>query len=265
MKGSKELLAHLQSCASNRFDEKLKTIESPHAFVAALGRYFFLNTRIVAGLLNLTDEILGRGELFRDPREQIEELADASYEVANGIFIAVTDELTARRKRRHSHRRLALATLKAIADGLGLGDREHLHELLRHDHETMDVGIAIEEQFGVGKTLDDEGLFRAIGFHVAQEYFGGAEALALERFIAEKWPTLAENLKKTSVKIARVTIKAGDYLDIHTVVEEEHFLAALHTFDRAARCYTGCLGQEQITTDAKEGVTAFLRLQEKFI
>jgi hypothetical protein len=198
---------------------------------------------------SLAGEMAVRQELFRDPGEP-EATADNSVEIAAGVFFGAIDEFGDRESsltspKRQTHRSLAQATLKGLASFYG-------RELATLRQQTTDHGPTRQAMarvllgYGVNTVMDDEKIFRALGFHLATEIIADEEFCTLDRLFRQQRPDIAAFLGELQVAVGPTTLPAYFWISRHTVADAEHFAAALESANLALDYYAGAAPREQV-------------------
>jgi hypothetical protein len=250
---------------NRRFQETLDKIESPSDLLCSLGRYIHFNSVFGSGVASLAGEIGSRQDLFREPNEDVEIIADRSVEVAANIFFAAIDEFGDRgRIHRSTHRTLAQSTLKATGRfyGLALSD---LNEIACPYEPTL-VGISkIREGYGINQIVDEQKIFRAIGFHIGSEVLADEEFNILDKYLRARHPELVEYLEQAKVEINGTENGAYRWIQIHTSVEADHFSAAVIGANLALHYYTGPKSQACVKVWVIDGIKDFTEVQTEFM
>ena len=88
-----ELKEIVATGSGNRlFAQNLNSLASSNDLLRALSCYICFNSVFGSGVANLAGETAARQDLFRDPEEVVEIIADRSIEVAADIFFAAIEE-----------------------------------------------------------------------------------------------------------------------------------------------------------------------------
>jgi hypothetical protein len=243
----------------------LRKLSNNEALVRALGRYIYFNASFGGCVANLAGEIAVRQELFRDPEEPVELLADRSVDVASDIFFAAIDEFDDRATSyRDTHRSLAQATLKAAGQFYGM-DAVALNRVARPNEATLVAIRGIRAGYGVSQVVDEPKLFRAIGFHLGSEILADEEFRVLDGFLHERYGDLVAHLERTEATIGGRSHQAYFWIRIHTSVEADHFAAAVRGANSALHFYAGKESRDQPKRWMLEGFGEFAGLQAVFM
>jgi hypothetical protein len=247
------------------FQEMLDKTESPKDLLCSLGRYIHFNSVFGSGVANLAGEIGSRQDLFREPNEDVAIIADRSVEVAANFFFAAIDEFGDRGKiHRSTHRTLAQSTLKATGNFFGLTLTE-LNDIACPYESTL-IGIRkIREGYGINQIVNEEKIFRAIGFHIGSEVLADEEFNILNGFLRARRPELVRYLEQTKVEINGTENGAYRWIQIHTSVEADHFSAAVAGANMALHYYTGPESQACIKGWIIDGIKDFTTVQTEFM
>jgi len=247
------------------FANALEQLAATEELVSVLGRYIHFNSVFGSGVANLAGEIGSRQDLFRDPEEEVDSIADRSVEVAANIFCAAIDEFgDPNQVSRSNHRSLAQATLKAVGNFFGLSPAE-LDRIARPCEATIDAMADVRNGYCINRTLHEQKIFQAIGFHVGSEVLADEEFNILDRFLRSRFPDLVKYLIATRVTISGCDNIAYRWIQIHTTIELDHFKAAVRGANLALRYY----GESESTIFAKgwllNGFRQFTETQTKFM
>ncbi len=245
--------------------QSLEQISTIDGLLRALARYIHFNSVFGGGVANLAGEVAVRQDLFRDPREVVQIIADRSVEVASDIFFAAIDEFDERAtSHRDTHRSLAQATLKASGEFLGY-DPVALDNVARLNESTLSAVRKVRDGYGIGQSLDEPKLFRAMGFHMGSEILADEEFRELDWFLRARYPELVAYLEKTEVEFDGVRLAAYFWIRIHTTVEAIHFEFAAKGVNRALHYYAGAANQAQLKGYVLEGFSQFASVQTEFV
>jgi hypothetical protein len=264
--GRDDLASVLASHHGNEALEKaFRTAESPGQLLSVLGRYVQFNSAFGPGLANLAGEIAARQGLFRDRDEEVRILADRASDVASDFFYAAVDEFDDRATTwRDTHRTLAQATVKGMGRYFGY-EPAQLNEVIRINRTTEEALPRVYEGYGVGAHLEEDRLFRGMGFHVGSEILADQEFTIIDRVLRETRPEMVKALQATKVEILGRKHDAYYWIHIHTGVEAEHFDAALQGVNNALRFYAGERPPDEVKAFMLEGFGAFATLQGDFM
>ena len=203
-----------------------------------MGRFFQYASAFGVGQTALAGQVAARNDLFRCPGE-VGVFADSSVTVAEGIFSGAIDEFGDREiAGGHSHRVLALATLKGMARFFQY-DLEHLSHRIRAHGPTRDAAQKVSRCYGVNVVMDEAGLFRGIGFHLGTEVLGEDENRVLDDFFCARCPDLMAFLDRNAVEINGVPVPANVWFKRHIVAEADHFAAGMRAAHLALAYYSG--------------------------
>src|SRR5207244_588230 len=104
---------------------------------------------------------------------------------------------------------------------------------------TEDAMDVVWEGYGVGASLEEARLFRAMGFHTGSEILADQEFVVLDQTLRARRPDMVAALEKMKIPILGERHNAYYWVRIHTGVEAEHFDAALKGVNNALRFYAG--------------------------
>ena len=230
-----------------------------------LGRYIHFNSVFGGGVANLAGEIAVRQNLFRDPEETVEILADRSADVAADIFFAAVDEFDDRSTpQRDTHRTLAQATLKATGHFWGY-DAAALNAIIRLNAATLTAIDRVRDGYGVDQVVDARKLFSAMGFHAGSEMLADEEFQLLDTYLHTYHPDLVAYLEQTKVEINGIRHAAYWWVHIHTSVEADHFEFAAKGANRALQYYAGRESPAQVKAWILAGFQEFSAVQTAFM
>jgi hypothetical protein len=236
----------------------------PH-LLSVIARYIQFNSAFGPGLANLAGEIAARQGLFQDPEEVVRILADRAAEVAADFFYAAVDEFDDRATPwRDTHRTLAQATLKGMGSFFGYTPAQ-LNEVLHVNPATEDAVDLVWEGYGVGASLEEARLFRAMGFHTGSEILADQEFVVLDQTLRARRPDMVAALENMKIPILGERHNAYYWIRIHTGVEAEHFDAALKGVNNALRFYAGREPVAMVKGWILEGFRTFADVQGEFM
>jgi hypothetical protein len=243
----------------------LDAADTPERLLQVLGRYVQFNSAFGPGVANLAGEIGARQGLFQDPDEPVRVVADRAAHVASDFFYAAVDEFDDRLTPwRDTHRTLAQATIKGMGQHLGY-DAGRLNRLLEVDEPAREATRQVLAGYGVGTALDEQALFRAMGFHTGSEILADREFTLIDAHLRARQPDLVRALEPMTVEILGERHNAYYWIRIHTGVEVEHFDAALKGGNNALRFYAGPTPRETLKAWLLEGFADFARVQSGFM
>jgi hypothetical protein len=254
------LVSHSGSAA---FEQALGRIATSEDLLTTLSCYIYFNSVFGSGVANLSGEIGARQSLFRDPDEPLTLVADRSVEVAAQFFFAAIDEFGGP-SHRSTHRTLAQATLKGCGSFLQF-DLAALNQLAEPNAATLTAIEKVQDGYAINQLVDEQKLFRAIGFHMGSEVLADAEFNLLDGFLRAKYSDLVEHLKRSRVTINGVELSGYHWIQIHTTVEADHFDAAMVGANLALRFYCGGESPAQIKQWMLDGFRLFATAQSDFM
>jgi len=238
---------------------------APPHLLSVIARYIQFNSAFGPGLANLAGEIAARQGLFQDPEEVVRILADRAAEVAADFFYAAVDEFDDRATPwRDTHRTLAQATLKGMGSFFGYTPAQ-LNDVLHVNPATEDAMDLVWEGYGVGASLEEARLFRAMGFHTGSEILADQEFVVLDQTLRARRPDMVAALEKMKIPILGERHNAYYWVRIHTGVEAEHFDAALKGVNNALRFYAGREPAPTVKGWILEGFRTFADVQGEFM
>jgi hypothetical protein len=256
----------LSSHSGNRiFEKTLEKAVNSDDLLRLLAGYIHFNSSFGSGVANLAGEIGACRDLFRDPDEAIQMLADRSVDVAAKVFYAAIDEFgDAGSAHRSTHRCLAQATFKASAEFFGY-DPGQINQLVRINEATAEALRKVCDGYGINQALDERQVFQGIGFHLASETLADEEFCILDTVLRSNHPELVEYLENAHAMIGGTPVEAYRWVRIHMTVEAEHRDAALASADLAVRYYAGAQTQDCVRRWIVEGIQRFAAIQAEFM
>jgi hypothetical protein len=238
---------------------------APAHLLSVLGRYVQFNSAFGPGLANLAGEIAARQGLFRDADEPVRILADRASEVAADFFYAAVDEFDDRATAwRDTHRTLAQATVKGMGRFFGY-EPAQLNEVIRINRATDVAMPRVFEGYGLGARLEEDRLFRGMGFHVGSEILADQEFVIIDRVFRTQKPEMVAALEAMKVEVLNEKHNAYYWIRIHTGVEAEHFDAALKGVNNALRFYSGEVEPARVKSWILDGFRQFADVQSDFM
>ena len=200
------------------------------ALLRFIGRYISWNGWFGGGVSELAAKIARGRDLFVDPQEPIAACADRSNHVGSYIFDAARDEFDdSATPYRDTHRTLAQATIRGVAEYYGLVERAD--ELLAEPAWLTALNRRVGEGYGLGTPDTPEAVFGAMGYHMGSEILADEEFTILDKTLRERKPKLVDHLLQHRVRVADAEHAAYYWIGIHSGlgggVEMEHFEWAL--------------------------------------
>lgn len=218
-----------------------------------MGRFFQYSAAFAPCQTCLAGYIAVRKDLFNTYNE-VGVFADRSVEIGAGMFFGAIDEFGDREvPGAHTHRALALATLKGMAQFYNY-DMSELSKSVYEHKPTNDAIYKVHRSGGINIFVDEAHLFRAIGFHLGTEVLGEDENRVLEEFFRTKRPEVTKYLQETKVEIDGTVIPAYYWFSRHIIAEAEHFDAGIQSANQALHYYTGLEDKQQVKRWMLEGV-----------
>jgi hypothetical protein len=247
------------------FRKTVEGIRDGDEMLRVLGRYILVNAPFAGGVANLAGEIAVRRDLFRDPEEPIDALADRSTRVAADVFYACVDEFQDRTvARRDTHRSLAQATLK----GMGQFYRRSPEEITRLTAPTAGILADMDrvmDGYGLNQPVTEEKLFRAMGFHAGSEILADEEFRLLDEALRAHHADLVTYLESTETAVGETRHPAYFWVKIHTSVEADHFDFAMRGANDALKYYAGSRSREEVKATVLAGFREFASVQQSFM
>lgn len=242
----------MQEHAGNRvFAAILEDTASGIDLLWFLGQYTHFNSVFGAGVATLAGEIARRQEMFRDPAEKIEIMAEQSIEVASAVFYAAIDEFA----RNRTHRSMAKKCIKEIGKYFGYAPEE-TNGFMPVTSLTITFMQKVTAGYCPSLLSDESQLHQALGFHIASEIIADEEFNLLDHYLRTARKDLVEHLKNN---------KAYAWVQVHTTVEADHFEAAVQGANLALEYYVGRLKPSEVKELILQGFTEFANLQTDFM
>lgn len=240
----------------DNFGCRLGRVTGGAELLEVLSRYVAFNSVFASGVTDLASHIRLRDDIFRNPGK---EPTSAPAKIAGAIFFAAIAEFG---DRRHvDHRTLALITLDAAARYLALETPSMSSTRNATAAATRDVLAG----YGVDQQMDDQQVFFSIGFHIGSETLADEEFNTLDGFLQAKWPGLVDCLQNTKVKVGDITVRAYDWIHVHTTVEADHSSAAAAGANYALRYYAGSENESRLQNWLADGARRFASVQGQFM
>lgn len=258
----KEIEKTLKTYSGNRIFSEALSNSSSKSIAPLLVRYISFNRLFGAGVSSLSSQLAVREDIFRDDRETAVS-KDRSMDVASQVFAAGIDEFgDTSFENRPTHRILAQATMKAVLGYYGYSKRQT--EKLEGSLDTKRIDKSVLQGYGAGSDTE-EGLFRAMGFHIGSEFLADREFNILDTYLQTKYQDLVKYLENAKVKVSGRKIPAYHWIKIHTSVEEDHFEHALKAVNMALRYYEGNRSKTDVRKQIMAGISSFGSMQEGFM
>lgn len=238
---------------------------SSRGLFRVMGRYIYFNSVFGGGVANLAGEIAVRQKMFSDSSEKIVAIQDRSVAIAADIFAAAVDEFgDSTMKNRFTHRALAQATLRGMAQYFGFSPKES-DLIVKSNQATEEAVLQVKKGYLLNMEFTDKGILKAIGFHMSSEILADIEFNLVDNFLRSRHLELVMYLRKTRVAIGDFGLPAYAWVQIHTAVEADHFDFAIKSANSALRYYCGTLGKETAKSLMIEGFREFANVQSSFM
>ena len=228
----REDLTREASEARSRFPALLDHARTPESLISLFAQYLHFNSPFGAGVSGLAGEVAAREDLFCDRAEPMSLMADKSGDVASEIFYAALGEFAERRNSSPSHRRLAALMLREIGNVFRI-PAARMAELTAASRGVLASAAKVRDGYGLNQEMTEEKIFQAIGFHIGSEILADQEFAALDRFLRDRFGELVARLEAATLFDDGGRLNAYSYVRIHTVVEADHFDAALSSANNA--------------------------------
>jgi hypothetical protein len=157
-----------------------------------------------------------------------------------------------------------MATVKGMGSFFGY-EPQALNDVIKINRTTEGAIPRVFEGYGIGAKLDEERLFRGMGFHVGSEILADQEFVIIDRALRARHPDMVASLEAMKVPVSGEKHNAYYWIRIHTGVEAEHFDAALKGVNNALRFYAGERAPSQVKSWILEGMRQFAGVQSDFM
>lgn len=257
-KDVQEVLGHYQG---NTYFQKALQKGTPENIADTIVKYVYFNRLFGAGVAHLASQLALQTSLFKDPREGSNLWNDRSMDVASGIFAAAIDEFGDRGLSSHpTHRKLAQAIIKGIAEYSG-------YEVEKVDLKYIErmIDPKVRTGYGVAASLEENVLFRSIGFHIGSELLADQEFRTLDTALRTRYPKLVKTLEDATVKISGEDVPAYRWIGIHMSVEIDHFAHAVRAANVALQYYGGSQPKSKVRKQILQGIEEFAQFQHDFM
>jgi hypothetical protein len=142
---------------------------------------------------------------------------------------------------------------------------QQLNDVIAINKATETAMERVWEGYGIGAKLEEERLFRGMGFHTGSEILADVEFVIIDRIFQQTRPEMVAALTAMRVSILGETHNAYYWIKIHTGVEAEHFDAALKGVNNALRFYVGDADPAQVKGWILGGFAHFASVQGEFM
>ena len=140
-----------------------------------------------------------------------------------------------------------------------------LNDVIRINRATEDAMPRVFEGYGLGAKLEEERLFRGMGFHVGSEILADQEFTIIDAVLKARRPEMVLALEAMRVEVLSEKHNAYYWIRIHTGVEAEHFDAALKGVNNALRFYSGDVEPARVKAWILDGFRQFADVQSDFM
>ena len=239
-----------------RLQQRLDSIKDISSLLRFLHRFALFNDALAArvpflvGLIHLTPNV------FIDPEAHGEFCQQANGRIAAFVAKAANDEYCVQGNWDLVHQYLSQQFFRGVLDYYRIDGRE-----LDRLHPVPDRVAALlresREKFFVEKGAAS--IFRALGFHVALEFFAHEEFNLVDAFLRSRHPALVAKLE-----LDRGEGCAYRWLTIHTIVEIEHYRAGIEALGHAIAFYHDRDRAGTMRAFIEQGFEAFIDLQHRY-
>jgi len=240
----------------------LSRITTDYDLVKFVHRYSVFNGDFAGGVANLAGAYHVRRDLFRDSNIDVPDCADRASEIASHIYFAAEDEYFDRANPhvRITHRQFGQILLAYTLRYYGISSQEFAatHALNPHTQATL---AKVVEGYCVNRRNDEVDILRGLGFHLGSELLADEEFNIIDRFLRSRYPELVEYLEESETVFGK---NAYLWVQLHTVVETEHFDFAITAAEKTIEYYSGELSKEEVRQHIIDGFIGFADLQQAF-
>lgn len=240
----------------------MNQIRSTDHLVSFLHRYSVFNGDFAGGVAGLAGAFHIRRDLFRDPNSKMSDCSDRAADIASHIYFAAEDEYSDRNNPniRITHRRLGQLLLEHTLRYFRISADEFRNNF-PINLETKDVLRRVVSGYCLERKNNEAGLFRGLGFHLGSELLADREFNIIDEHLAHNFSELVQYLKNTSVAD---DTNAYTWIELHTHVEEEHFLHAARAAEMSMEYYAGERNSDEVKALILEGFSEFSHIQKQF-
>lgn len=247
------------------------------AWVRFVAYYTTFNGCFGSAVAQLAGTIGSARNVFIDPEETLDAVADRSVLVGSYFFDAARDEFDdTKNPARDTHRCLAQAFLKGlIACARGENDAfrneyasdKSLRSYLKAPGWLDELCARVRDGYGAKAALKPGPLFHAMGYHLGSEVLADQEFSLIDAHLRKEYPKLVAKLAATKIKIGVAEHDAYHWLKSHSghgdAVEFDHFQWAVEGVDRAF-LYTPSHLHEKMKAAVLEGFSQFAADHQTF-
>jgi len=252
-----EILGRYQG--NEYFKRALEESTSSQDVAETVIKYVYFNRLFGAGVAHLASQLAFQTSLFEDSSEN-DLWNDRSMEVGSCVFAAAIDEFGDRGVSSNpTHRKLAQAVIKSLVMYTGYDLNS-----LDLSHISAKINPRVRGGYGVAG-LDEDQLFRSIGFHIGSELLADQEFRILDHALCQRYPGLVDKLKDTVVTVSGERVPAYRWIEIHTTVEIDHFVHAVRAANMALQYYSGSQNRSDVKQQIIQGVEGFAVFQQEFM
>jgi hypothetical protein len=255
----------------NRFTEEAcrTAVQHPKAFYLFMQRYIHFNSQAGSLVARLASSVGLSRNLFLDADAAVFHESDRGMEIAARIIAATVDEHSDVHGKELSHRSLAQATLRSVAEYAQLSAAEcnQLGEI----PAWLETMMLAQTQAYQGELGNLQALITSMGVHAASEVLADREYVAIDKIVRHENKNAGYDAYlrdgNGKIEVAGRTIGAWYWVAVHgshtqSGVEKEHFDEALTAINLAARYLPD--QQAAIERWVMDGFSAFADMQQSF-
>lgn len=220
------------------FEKFLDTTKDDESCIKFLYSYVKFNRVFGGCVLSLARDIhVGDFPFVRD--HSVPGCRDVNTNVASRVLYAAEDEFSNRETgERQTHRTAAQHFLASAMDYF-----EKKGVTIETDTAECRFAPLIKEGYGLPAIQDERQLFRSLGFHLATEFAGAQEFIAVDNWLKRDRPDMVAHMRGLRDE---ENTPGYWWLEEHTGVEVEHFKSAVQALEDAVACYQGQIPLDEV-------------------
>lgn len=251
-------IEHAANEAPNRklLQLRLDSIKGQDQLLCFLHRFLLFNDALAARLPFLAGLIHLTPELFLDKESEEAFCQRVNGRIAAYVAIAASDEYRITPDQCLVHQHLSQVFFKKVLAHFGVDERSFSRDnSVPHELETLlaQARSAFLAERGA------EAIFTALGFHIGSEYYGHEEFSLVDAYLLGHHADLVASLDGD-----KGAGSAYSWIKIHTVLEVEHYQAALQAANMAVRYYHRQEDAPAMMNQVKHGFETFADLQRRY-
>jgi hypothetical protein len=236
--------------------DNLNKCDSDKDIIRLISQFIEFNNCFAPLVANLSSRV-GASCLFKKKSIRLNVVQDRSAKVAGLIFYAAIDEYS-----NPPHKTMSLNLLQSIIDFYKF-DIVTSNRITKNSEFLEGIRMQVASAYGFNEDLtDSHQIFFNIGSHIASEGLATDEFVQMLDYIKSIKQPLFSHLSEVDESYGYAPIK---WLEIHTIVEYEHFEKSVDAANLALAHRPQGISELEASVMIKKGIDAVLKIQFDFL